>query len=79
MTKIKDMGLYNKNSYQRRIVRLQRELDARQAGDMITGEFRIAKPSPGKVWISISGDGEGGEFTEKELSEAIHKFYAEKF
>jgi hypothetical protein len=47
---------------------------------MVIGRFLVLpRASPGKIWISIFGDGEGGEFDEAELAEAIREFYAKRF
>ena len=42
------------------------------------GEFTIWKTPTGAIWITHES-GEGGEFSEQDLADAIGKFYAEKF
>lgn len=42
------------------------------------GEFTITQMPGGKVWIRHH-TGEGGEFSEMALSDAIGKFYGENF
>jgi hypothetical protein len=42
------------------------------------GKYRIRRSDPGKVWID-SDDGEGGQFSERGLEEAIEGFFGENF
>jgi len=52
----------------------------RQATEtMRIGDFRLTRMAPGKIWINICGDGEGGEFKEVDIEAAIGKFYADNF
>ena len=43
------------------------------------GAFRLTRMATGGIWVSIEGDGEGGEFTESEIEAVIGKFYGENF
>ena len=50
---------------------------------MQTGEIEIGKYTlewiDGRLFITITGDGEGGEFSEEKLEAAITHFYTEHF
>jgi len=50
---------------------------------MQTGEIEIGKYTlewiDGSLFITITGDGEGGEFSEEKLEAAITNFYTEHF
>lgn len=47
---------------------------------MKIGRFIIFPTAePGKVWISLAGDGEGGVFSETELDAVLLAFYRERF
>jgi hypothetical protein len=47
---------------------------------MRIGQFLVLPGTvPGKVWLEIAGDGEGGDFSEAELDAALLAFYTERF
>lgn len=46
---------------------------------IVIGKWRIVPMSNGKVWIGIVDDGEGGQFDEVDVANAIGEFYREHF
>lgn len=45
---------------------------------IIIGKFRLVRMQDG-IWIGEAEGGEGGQFKESAIEEAIEKFYAENF
>jgi len=43
------------------------------------GRFFISRLDDRSVWICVAGDGEGGQFSDKDLILALEKFYGEHF
>lgn len=47
--------------------------------EIIIGKYIISEYGEDNVWISVVGDGEGGEFLKADLELLIEKLYREKF
>ena len=47
-------------------------------GNVVIGKYTLCKQSEGRIWIQ-ERDGDGGEFSEKDLEEVIESYYKKNF